>query len=51
VVETLSAEFTDPVPGVGEVFEKVHLAPLGRLRHVSLTDELKVPPSALTVTV
>ena len=51
VVEMLSPEFADPVPGVSEGFEKVHLAPVGRLKQASLTDELKTPPTALTVTV
>jgi hypothetical protein len=51
VVEMLSPELTDPVPGVRDELEKVHLAPFGRPEHARPTDELKLPPSAPTDTV
>ena len=49
VIAMLNPELTDPVPGVSDELEKEHLAPFGRPEHARLTDQLKVPPSALTV--
>jgi len=51
VVDTLKAEFADVVPGDADVGEKVHLTPLGSPEHEKLADQVKLPPSALTVAV
>jgi hypothetical protein len=47
----LSPELTDPVPGVSDELEKEHLARFGRPEHARPMDEVKLPPSGLTVTV
>src|SRR5438105_14043762 len=47
----LNPELADPVPGVSDELEKEHLAAFGRPEHARPTDQLKVPPSALAVTV
>ena len=52
LVEILSVEFAEVLPGVTPPGEKEQFMPFGSAEeHARLTDELNEPPNALTVTV